>query len=240
MARKLQDKKKVPAKKAVRAKKAPAKKASPKKSKWPEKKTIHQAKELPKIREQVNSPENVGVVDYAKMHFNEYTTKDLEMELTPAEVFFAKRLVIRMGNQTQAYQDVFPYVKSSTASQQASLFTKRPKVFLLYRKYLLEAVASEKIDEDFLITKHKEVIDAEITEFYQPKKKGLVLKSIKDFPEKYRWLVQEIHETRDGVRIKLMDKHRSLDALADFAGLKKSTEKSNQVVVNFSEEMEGL
>jgi hypothetical protein len=186
-------------------------------------------------------PKKKPVSRVAEKH-KRYEKKDLENELREAEIYFCHRLAARMGHIGRAYKDVYPTAKESSASVEGSKWLRKPKVNAYYKLILLEMQASAKVDTDYLLEKHRQIIEMDITQFFDGKKKYITLKHISQFPKEYRWMIQEISPGPHGVKIKLLDKSKALQALGDIAGITSSTQLAipGNINISYDKSLEGL
>ena len=200
-------KKKKPVKKKVsKKKKSPAKKKS--------KKTVSKKSAL--------QEKNQGEIDLIN-----HTKRQLEKKLNKTEKLFSMRYVARMGNGTKAYLDIKPNATSNSAHTEAHRFLRKPTVKAYISLVSQETLLRNKIDADYVLEKQKEIVESNIMDLFNVKdsKNGFIyIKSIKDFPKHLGWMIKEIYSTEAGVRIKLLDKQKALEALGKFGNMYEDSE----------------
>ena len=163
------------------------------------------------------------------------TLDQLEKELTPAQVYFCQRLIFRMGIVARAYKDVFPNADIDTSKYKGAKWLADVNVHSYYSLLKQQTAAEYKIDTEWILEKHKEVVEADLLELYDSAaKQNFKLKHIKDFPKKYRWLIQSIAPSVAGIKITLLDKQKALIALGSIAGIDQREKNTASVGFNLS------
>ena len=145
-----------------------------------------------------------------------------------------------MGNKGAAYKDTYPAATEAAAATMGIQLYGDLHIKSYYSILNQEISANNKVDIDFILQKHKEIIEADILVMYDiAAKKNFTLKHISQFPKKFRWMIQEISPTATGIKIKLLDKQKALAALGNISGVDRLSENTGNGNLNVSFDKEG-
>lgn len=143
---------------------------------------------------------------------------------------------VKYRNATKAYQRAYG-CKYSTAMTQGCLLLRKPKVKNEIEKLKKTKLQQAWFDKDDLIQKHIDIALADITDYtrFGTKKHLVNPEAVKDGVEPVYidinyleihdsenvdgTLISEISQSKNGIKIKLVDKKQSLEFLKSFTGL---------------------
>ena len=146
--------------------------------------------------------------------------ENTSVKLTKRQEFFCRNYVANGHNGTQAAIDA-GYSKN-TAAVQATENIRKPNIIAFIEQ--LEKPAKDKLglDENWVLTKLKRFAETNLTDFFEIKTqkisvgKGkrkreivsqhLVIKDLKKLPRELTDCLQEISQTQNGIKLKLVEK----------------------------------
>lgn len=153
----------------------------------------------------------------------DYNIDDFGNKLKDEHKLYCERLIVNGGNETKSYMEVYPDAKYESAMVNGSKLLRNANIKTYYSLLRQQTSARNQISAKWLYDKHKSIIDSAPDDFMNRNeiidKDGnqcsfIEVKKFEDIPEDKKWLIQEIKQTRDGIQVKLLDKQKSLDALA--------------------------
>ncbi|MCU7522711.1 MAG: terminase small subunit [Ignavibacteria bacterium] len=123
-------------------------------------------------------------------------------------------------NARKAYKAVYgAQIKDSTADVNASKLLKDTKVSEYIEAKEKKATEEVEVSVTWVKTKLKRFSEAKITDYFEIKNGGIYLKDLHNLPSEIVDCIQEIQQTKDGIKIKLVDKKSSVVDLGRHLGM---------------------
>jgi phage terminase small subunit len=127
-------------------------------------------------------------------------------------------------NARKAYKAVYgAQIKDAAADAAASRLLKNVKVSAYIeskeKKVTERIVEDASVDAVWVTKKLKRFSEAKITDYFEIKNGGIYLKDLHNLPSEIVDCIQEIQQTKDGIKIKLVDKKSSVVDLGRHLGM---------------------
>lgn len=153
-------------------------------------------------------------------HLQKSSTKQKSNLNAKHKAFADKYLEDPERNARKAYKAVYGRkVKDAAADAASSRLLKNVKV----RNYIdvIEERTTDKVElsVEWTKAKLKRFAESKITDYFNIKKGNIYLKDLHKLPPEAIDCIQEISETKEGIRIKLVDKKSSVTDIARILGL---------------------
>lgn len=124
----------------------------------------------------------------------------------------------RIGRR--AYKKVYPTVKNNaTADVNASRLLKNAKVREYIDSIEMKTTKEVELSVSWVKEKLKRFSEAKITDYFTIKKGFIEVKDFNKIPPEIIDCIQEIQQTKDGIKIKLVDKKSSVTDIGKVFGM---------------------
>ncbi len=122
-------------------------------------------------------------------------------------------------DRIKAYRKVYKVKTDKAAEANASRLLSNDKVQAYIAEIENKTTEKVELSVQWVKDKLKRFSEAKITDYFEIRDGGVYLKDLHDLPPEIVDCIQEIHETKDGIKIKLVDKKSSVTDIARTMGM---------------------
>lgn len=145
-----------------------------------------------------------------------------ELKLNKKHKRFADILLAdQTRNAKQAYLKVYPKTKPSVAKTSASRLLTNANLSAYIELHEKKLTEKTEVTAEYIALKLKSFLEADISNYFDIKSRTIWLKDISNMPPEIRACIEEISQTKEGFRIKLVNKLGAVAELIKLLGLAK-------------------
>ena len=122
-------------------------------------------------------------------------------------------------NRIKAYRKIYKVKSDEVAEVNACRLLSNAKVQAYIAEIENKTTKRVELSVQWIKEKLKRFSEAKITDYFEIKSGSVYLKNLHDLPPEIVDCIQEIQETKDGIKIKLVDKKSSVTDLARTFGM---------------------
>ncbi len=137
-------------------------------------------------------------------------------KLTKKQQAFVAEYLVDMNGTQAAIRAGY---SKKTARHQATRLLSKAHVMAAVEKAFKKKVARTEISADNVLEELRRLAFSDVTDYVAAAAGSVVLHDLSELPPEKRAAIQEVAETKEGVRFKLASKLQALEALAKHLGL---------------------
>lgn len=153
-----------------------------------------------------------------KLAEEEQVIQEIYNKMHPRHKNFVKEYIIDF-NETRAYAKAFAREKDPASNASASRLLRDVNIRKVIQYEIAKKFDNVDLTAEEVLNKLKQMMRSTFEDIVEWKGNKMVIKDSSELSEAQKWLVSEVSETKEGLKVKLVSKEKAIEFLMKYFGL---------------------